>query len=159
MISQFSGAVFDQHRAYRFVLWRFWKDAPRVLFIGLNPSTANEMENDPTIRRCSGFAEKWGYGGMYFCNLYSYVSTDPRLLSSEEALHRANLPAIIMATKLVMITVAAWGDGVELVENGKSVAEHIKKLIEPSLCFGLTQKGNPKHPLYLPREAELVDYQ
>ncbi|MBA7658592.1 hypothetical protein ES703_66551 [subsurface metagenome] len=159
MISQFSGAVFDQHRAYRFVLWRFWKDAPRVLFVGLNPSTANELENDPTIRRCLGFADKWGYGGMYFCNLYSYVSTEPRLLSSEEALHAANIPAITMAKSLSVLAIAAWGDGVELVENGKSVAEHIRKLIEPSLCFGLTQKGNPKHPLYLPSEAELVDYQ
>ena len=158
MISQFSGAVFDQHRAYRFVLWRFWNDAPRVLFIGLNPSTANELQSDPTIRRCIGFAQNWDYGGIYFCNLYSYVSTDPRLLSSEEALHRANIPAITMATSLSVLTVAAWGDGVELVENGKSVARHITKIIEPSLCFGLTQKGNPKHPLYLPGGTELVDY-
>ena len=64
-----------------------------------------------------------------------------------------------MAKSLSVLAIAAWGDGVELVENGKSVAEHIRKLIEPSLCFGLTQKGNPKHPLYLPSEAELVDYQ
>ncbi len=153
-----SGAIFSPDRLYRYVLWRFWSDSPRVLFIGLNPSTANELQNDPTIRRCIGFAQEWGYGGMFFCNLYSYVSTDPRLLSSEEALHRANIPAINMATKLVVLTVAAWGDGVELVKNGQSVAEHITKIIEPSLCFGLTQKGNPKHPLYLPNDVELVSY-
>lgn len=158
MLSQFSGAVFDKDRRYRFVLWRFWNDAPRVLFIGLNPSTANELQNDSTIRRCLGFAEKWGYGGMFFCNLYSYVSTDPRLLSSEEALHAANIPAITMATRLAVQTIAAWGDGVELVENGKSVAENTAKIIEPALCFGLTQKGNPKHPLYLPSESTLVNY-
>ncbi len=158
MISQFSGAVMDASRKYRFLLWRFWNDSPRVLFVGLNPSTANELQNDPTIRRCLGFAEKWGYGGMYFCNLYSYVSTDPRLLSSEEALHRANLPAIMMATSLSVLTVAAWGDGVKLVKNGQSVAEHIKELIEPSMCFGLTRRGNPKHPLYLSIDAQLVDY-
>ncbi len=158
MINQFSGAVFDQHRAYRFILWRFWNDSPRVLFIGLNPSTANELQSDPTIRRCIDFAQNWGYGGMFFCNLYSYVSTDPRLLSSEEALHAANIPAITMATSLSVLTVAAWGNGVELVENGKSVAGHITKIIEPSLCFGLTQKGNPKHLLYLPSEAELIKY-
>jgi len=159
MISQFSGAVFDQHRAYRFVLWRFWNDSPRVLFIGLNPSTANELQNDPTIRRCLGFAEKWGYGGMYFCNLFAYVSTDPRALSSEEALHSANIPAIMMATKLVVMTVAAWGDGIELVENGQLIAAHIKELIESSWCFGLTQKGNPKHPLYLSGETEVVMFE
>lgn len=159
MISQFSGAVFDQHRAYRFVLWRFWNDNPRVLFIGLNPSTANELQNDPTIKRCIGFAQKWDYGGMFFCNLYSYVSTNPRLLLWEEALHRANIPAITMATNLVSLTVAAWGDGINLVENGKSIAEHIAKLIAPSMCFGLTQKGNPKHPLYLSGETKLMEYQ
>jgi len=159
MISQFSGAVFDQHRAYRFILWRFWNDSPRVLFIGLNPSTANELQNDPTIRRCIGFAQGWGYGGMYFCNLFSYVSTDPRLLSAEEALHAANIPAINMAQGLSVLHVVAWGDGVEVVKNGKGIAENINRLVAPSLCFGLTQKGNPKHPLYLPSEAELVEYQ
>jgi len=159
MISQFSGAVFDQHRAYRFILWRFWNDSPRVLFIGLNPSTANELQNDPTIRRCLGFAEKWGYGGMYFCNLFSYVSTDPKLLSSEEALHAANIPAINMAAKLVVLTVVAWGDGLEMVDRGKGVARHIAELVAPAMCFGYTQKGNPKHPLYLPADARLRDYQ
>jgi len=112
MLSQFSGAVFGQHRAYRFVLWRFWNDSPRVLFVGLNPSTANEYSDDPTLKRCCAFAEKWGYGGMYFCNLYSYVSTDPGLLSFKEALHAANIPAITMATNLVVLVIAAWGDGV-----------------------------------------------
>lgn len=159
MISQFSGAVFDKHRAYRFVLWRFWNEAPRVLFVGLNPSTANEFSDDPTIKRCIAFAQRWGYGGMYFCNLFSYVSTDPRLLSAEEALHAANIPAINMARSLSVLSVVAWGDGVEIVENGKSIAENINELVAPSMCFGLTQKGNPKHPLYLPGEAKLVDYQ
>lgn len=158
MISQFSGAVFDQRRAYRFVLWRFWNDAPRVLFIGLNPSTANEVQSDPTIKRCIGFAERWGYGGMYFCNLYSLVSTNPRLLSSFEATHIANIPAIEMAKSLVLMRIVAWGDGVDLVEKGRSVAKHIAELVAPSMCFGLTQKGNPKHPLYLSGEAELVKY-
>ena len=159
MIGQFSGAVFDQHRAYRFVLWRFWDDAPRVLFIGLNPSTADEYEDDPTLRRCLQFAESWGYGGLYLCNLFSYRSADPKLLPAAEAIHPANIPAINMAWSLSVLHVVAWGDGVEVVENGKSIAENINKLVAPSLCFGLTQKGNPKHPLYLAGEVELVDYQ
>jgi len=158
MISQFSGAVFDQHRAYRFLLWRFWNDSPRVLFIGLNPSTANEISSDPTIRRCIGFAEKWGYGGMYFCNLYSFVSTDPKALSVVEALHGANIPAIQMAQKLAVLTIVAWGDGVELVKNGQRVASHVKEIVADPMCFGLTQKGNPKHPLYLPCSADLVEF-
>jgi len=140
------------------MLWRFWNDNPRALFVGLNPSTANEISDDPTIRRCISFAEKWGYGGMYFCNLYGYVSTNPKALSNNEALHRANIPAITMANSLSVISVIAWGDGLELVQNGRKVAEHIIELIEPCQCFGLTQKGNPKHPLYLPGDSRLMDY-
>lgn len=160
MLSQFSGAIFDQKRGYRFILWRFWNDAPRVLFICLNPSTADEYSDDPTLKRCYAFAEKWGYGGIYLCNLFSYRTTRPDLLADVEGevLHAANIPAIMMATKLVVMTIAAWGDGVEIVKNGQSVAQNIKKIITPALCFGLTQKGNPKHPLYISGDSELVDY-
>ncbi|GAH72415.1 unnamed protein product, partial [marine sediment metagenome] len=70
----------------------------------------------------------------------------------------ANIPAINMAAKLVVLTVAAWGDGIELVKNGRTIANHIKDIIQPSLCFGLTQKGNPKHPLYLSGESTLMEY-
>ncbi|MBA7622909.1 hypothetical protein ES703_30296 [subsurface metagenome] len=160
MLSQFSGAVFDKDRNYRFLLWRFWNDSPRVLFVGLNPSTADEYSDDPTLKRCCTFAENWGYGGMYLCNLFSFRATKPEdlIVAGAGVLHAANIPAITMATRLVVMTIAAWGDGLELVENGKGIAENIKKLIEPSLCFGLTQKGNPKHLLYLSGESKLVDY-
>jgi len=157
MISQFSGAVFDHTRSYRFLLWRFWDDRPRVLFIGLNPSTANEISEDPTIRRCISFAQKWGYGGIYFCNTLAYVSTDPRRLTRDVAPHKANIPAINMAHGLSVLTVCCWGDGIELVENGRSIAEHVEELVRPAMCFGLTQKGNPRHPLYLDGNSELQE--
>ena len=158
MINPFSGAVFDKDRNFRFILWRYWNDSPRVLFIGLNPSTADESKNDPTIRRCIGFAQKWDFGGMYFCNLFSYISTDPKLLSNINAVHPANIHAVQAALKSTILTVAAWGDGIEIVDNGRAIAQHLKELISPSKCFGLTQKGNPKHPLYLPMVAQLLDY-
>lgn len=158
MISQFSGAVFDKDRQHRFVLWRFWNNAPRVLFVGLNPSTADECASDPTLRRCLNFAETWGYGGLYLCNIFSYRATDAKLLSKVEAIHSANIPAILMAQKLVVLTVSAWGDGIELVKNGQSIAQHIKEIISPSMCFGLTLKGNPKHPLYLSGDAEVGEF-
>lgn len=157
MISQFSGAVFDASRTYRFLAWRFWNEEPRVMFVGLNPSTADEYENDATIRRCLSFAEKWGYGGIYMCNIFAYRTTYPYTLAHCEAIHAANIPAITMASKLVVQTVLAWGDGVEQVNEGGLVANHIREIIAPSMCFGFTQKGNPRHPLYLPGDAELVD--
>lgn len=157
MISQFSGAVFDHTNRYRFLLWRLWDERPRVLFVGLNPSTANELSDDPTVRRLMRFAESWDYGGFYLCNVFGYCTAYPEELFSSQALHKANKPAILMANSLTVASVAMWGDGIEKVENGRSIAEHIKELVAPSFCFGLTQKGNPKHPLYLPNDAELVE--
>ncbi len=157
MISQFSGAVLDHTRQYRFLLWRFWNESPRVLFIGLNPSTADEYQDDPTIKRCMGFAKAWGYGGLYICNVYGYRATNPDNLSHVEANHAANLHAIRMAKSLCVLSVAAWGDGINKVWNGNGVADNIKEILESPMCFGLTQKGNPKHPLYLPNDAELVE--
>lgn len=158
MLSQFSGAVMDEGRKHRFLLWRFWDDRPRMLFIGLNPSTANEMEDDPTIRRLCDFAKRWGYGGLYACNLFSYVTPYPAELTPGNALHFANEPAIQMAAKLSALRLVAWGDGIERVPYGKDRATIVLGTLEIPQCFGLTMSGNPKHPLYLGKDSTLVDY-
>lgn len=73
-----TGANLSECRRYRFSLWRIWDEAlPYALFIGLNPSTADETANDPTITRCINFAKDWGYGGIYMANLFAYRATDP----------------------------------------------------------------------------------
>ena len=159
MLSQFSGAVLDKDRKYRFLLWRFWNDSPRMLFIGLNPSTANELTDDPTVRRLCGFAEKWGYGGLYACNLYSYITPYPNELLLDVALHSANDPAIRMAAKLTVLTVCGWGDGIKAVPSGKMRAQAVCEWLEAPVCFGLTASGNPKHPLYLNGDSKLVTLQ
>ena len=75
------GAKFSLDRVYRYRLWRFWdKRKGIVLFIGLNPSTADEKVNDPTIRRCIGYAMDWGYGGMLMGNIFAYRNTYPETL-------------------------------------------------------------------------------
>lgn len=159
MINQFSGAVFDHTRSYRFLLWRFWDERPRMLFVGLNPSTANELNEDPTIRRLCGFAQKWGYGGLYACNLYAYISSIPEVLDRVEAIHKGNYPAIKMATSLSNLTVVGWGDGIKHVPNGHTVAKHVREeYLNSPMCFGLTKEGNPKHPLYLNSETELAEF-
>ena len=76
-----SDAFFSKDRIYRYALWRIWDyDLPKVLFIGLNPSTADEFKNDPTIRRCMRYSYDWGYGGYIMGNIFGYRSTDPRNL-------------------------------------------------------------------------------
>lgn len=73
------GAKFSDCRKYRYTLWRIWNESePCVMFIGHNPSTADEKEDDPTIRRCINYSRDWGYGGLYMVNLFAYRATDPK---------------------------------------------------------------------------------
>ena len=134
MISQFNGAVLDSERNHRFLLWRFWDERPRMLFIGLNPSTANELSDDPTVRRLCGFAQVWGYGGLYACNLFSQVTPYPKELLPETRNHGANIPAIQMAAKLVVVTVCGWGDGIKEVTGGEHRAWAVHKILESPYC-------------------------
>ena len=159
MLSQFSGAVLDKDRKHRFLLWRFWDDRPRVLFIGLNSSTAHELTNDPTVNRWISFSQSWGYGGFYACNLSSQVTPHPEELLPETWNHRANIPAIRMALGLTVLTVCCWGDGINQVPDGKARVAEIFGLLEGPMCFGLTASGNPKHPLYLPGDTDLVEFE
>lgn len=78
-------AILSEDRKYRYILSRTWDETkPTVLFIGLNPSTADENEDDPTIRRCIIFAKSWGYGGLIMANLFAFRTTNPQGLYSEK---------------------------------------------------------------------------
>lgn len=158
MLSQFNGAIFDNYRQYRFLLWRFWDDRPKMLFVGLNPSTANELEDDPTIRRLCNFARSLGYGGLYACNVFSRITPYPSELKAGTAIHPADTHALKMVSELVVLSVCGWGDGIERADYGISRANTIKEYLKVPMCFGLTSRGNPKHPLYLRKDAELEEY-
>jgi hypothetical protein len=76
-------AVLSECRTYRYALWRIWdQTVPYAMFIGLNPSTADESNDDPTLTRCMGFAKSWGYGGVCMANLFALRSTDPTALKT-----------------------------------------------------------------------------
>lgn len=158
MISQFSGAILDSQRRHRFLLWRFWDDRPRVLFVGLNPSTANEAEDDPTVRRLCGFAQSWGYGGLYVCNVFSQITPNPRELLPKTAVHPADTHALQMVVELSALSICGWGDGIEKAVYGIARSNTVRGYLNSPMCFGLTSKGNPKHPLYLPKNANLEKY-
>jgi len=86
------GAEFSDCRKFRYALWRTWdKDKPLIMFIGLNPSTANETDSDPTIRSVGRIAKSNDYGGFYMMNCFPYISTDPKGLNISENININNV--------------------------------------------------------------------
>jgi len=152
-----SGAVFTDDRTHRLYLWRRWDSTrPWVMFICLNPSTAAEGFNDPTVRRCIGFAVKWGYGGIFMCNVFTLVSTDPKKLNVETPIAIGASLAMRVIRGRCGIAVAGWGNLITQVREGEERVERIKRELSPLHCLGVTKLGHPKHPLYLPYTANLT---
>lgn len=154
-----SGAVFTEDRNHRLYLWRRWnKEKPLVMFICLNPSTADERRNDPTVRRCIGFASKWGYGGIFMCNVFTLVSTDPKKLNIETPIARRTSLAMHVIRKRCQKAVAGWGNLIMQVRDGEERVRQIKQELSPLHCLGMTKQGHPRHPLYLPYSVELTAF-
>ncbi|MDD5006494.1 MAG: DUF1643 domain-containing protein [Candidatus Omnitrophica bacterium] len=150
-----NGAIFSDDRKYRFVLWRKWDESkPMIMFIGLNPSTANEDQDDPTIHRVVGFAKKWGCGGVYMLNLFTYVTAYPKeLMKCDDPLLLADHYLELFSHKAEQI-VFAWGNFPEAIER----ARNMRLLFPFAKCLGKNANGSPKHPLYIPGSMELIDF-
>lgn len=141
------GANFSECRRYRYSLWRRWGDGPHAMFIGLNPSTADETLDDPTIRRCIGFSKAWGYAGFVMTNLFAYRSTDPKVMKAvDDPVGLENDAALVMHAARAGIVVAAWGT--HGAYRGR--AQHVRELLPRLHYLRLTAEGHPAHPLYLP---------
>jgi hypothetical protein len=140
-------AQFSDDRKYRYALYREWdQNKPLVMFIGLNPSTANETESDPTIRRVIRFAKDWGYGGLYMMNLFALVSPDPTvLIGAVDAVADNDYYLQMKAVECEMICFV-WG----AFPEAKQRAAYIASRFKGAYCMGKTKDGHPKHPLYLP---------
>lgn len=146
------GALFSPCRKYRYSLWRIWDvNLPRCCFIGLNPSTADEVIDDPTIRRCIRFARDWGFGSYYMLNIFAWRDTDPRgMKAAAEPIGEKNDHEIIVTTTNSHLTVAAWGVHGAYCGRGQAVRGLVEKLHH----LGLTKDGHPKHPLYLRADTQ-----
>jgi len=128
------------------------------MFIGLNPSIADERIDDPTIRRCIGFAKKWGYSGMFMCNAYTLVSTNPKALNTEIPLALGAHLAMRLLRSRSEVAIAAWGNLITQVRDWESRVERIKTDLWPLHCLGITKIGHPRHPLYLPYNVKLEQF-
>lgn len=160
-----AAAVFDSKaRTYRYLLTRIWdpQTAPAV-FLMLNPSTADALEDDATIKRLthprSGFARRMGVGGIVVVNLFALRSTDPRVLRHHpDPVGPLNDVFIRQATAGAAKVVAAWGAaGVEHGRGARMTETLLARGVELQ-CLGRTSTGQPRHPLYLPRVAALEPY-
>lgn len=139
-------AVLSPCRKYRYELHREWGDGGMCAFIGLNPSTADETEDDPTIRRCIGFAKSWGYGSLCMINLFAFRATQPAdMKKALDPVGPQNLATLEKIYAEARIVVAAWGAHGTYKGQG---AICLRKF--PGLHYlSLTSSGAPGHPLYL----------
>lgn len=152
------GALFSACRMYRYCLWRIWdRETARMMFIGLNPSTADEFNDDPTIRRCVGFAKRWGYGGLIMTNIFAFRATDPKEMKAvKDPIGPDNDEYLFSISCGKPLIILGWGDHGEFMDRGMQVIEILQHPNCPDLNhFGLTQKGNPRHPLYLPYDSQV----
>ncbi|MCY7334496.1 MAG: DUF1643 domain-containing protein [Pseudanabaena sp. CAN_BIN31] len=118
------GAVVDKTELYRYSLWREWNiDAPKLVFIMLNPSKADAYIDDPTLRRCIGFAKSWGFGSLLVINLFAYRSTKPsELRQVNDPVGSQNDRYLKKAIKSADKVVVAWGDNGKLMQRDRSGA-------------------------------------
>ncbi len=146
------GATFSPDRAYRYGLWRVWDEArPRVGFVMLNPSTADETKLDPTLRRVLGFAQAWGFGGFEVANIFALRSTDPKALyGAEDPVGPENDAQLDAFAARCAKVVAGWGVHGRLLWRGDAVQRRFANAGRPLHVLKLSQGGHPMHPLYLP---------
>jgi hypothetical protein len=155
-----NAAVFDPARTYRYLLTRIWDPSrPPVVFLMLNPSTADAFAEDNTSRRCLSFARREEAGGLVVVNLFALRSTDPRaLLHHPDPIGRHNNAFIRQSINCGGRVVAAWGAAGVTGDRGQEVARYLRARGVALSCLGRTSTGQPRHPLYVPGDAALEPY-
>ena len=151
-----SSAIFSEDRKYRYQLRRSWNsELANLLFIGLNPSTADEHHDDPTLRRLIGFAKGWGYGSLTLCNLYAYCTPSPKkLFEIKDPIGLKNDQWIIKSSTLAEQVVLVYGNHGKTGFRDKEVL----KLVSKPYCVAISKLSMPKHPLYLKYTKAPIPY-
>ena len=152
MFKNDKGADFSECKKYRYSLLRKWSNKPLLLFIMLNPSTADSNIDDPTIKKCIYFSKKWGFGGIMVGNLFAYRSTDPKKLKKvtnpEGADNKRFIKKMVANASTV---ICAWGNGYGPPPS------YLKRLTELHY-LKINKDGTPAHPLYLKKSLMYRKY-
>lgn len=155
-----SSAVFSDCEKFRYALTRVWDEtAPRVLFVMLNPSTADETQNDPTVERCEQRSRRLGYGAFRVTNIFAYRATDPRnMRAAPDPVGPENDTVLAEGAAWADHIVASWGVHGEHQDRGPKVAYILVQTGVPLFHLGLSKAGHPRHPLYLPYAQQPVSW-
>ncbi len=154
------GAIFSGDRKYRYRLWRVLdtKNRKTLVFIMLNPSTADENKDDPTVRKCVGFAKKWGYSRVEIVNVNPFVTSSPKELMKSKDISgnpKDTIENFIGVNVKANCVVCAWGRyGNYFPRLIETVALHFPTL----KALRINKDGSPAHPLYIPYTVKLVNF-
>ncbi|MDG1519000.1 MAG: DUF1643 domain-containing protein [Yoonia sp.] len=155
-----STAIYSECERYRYALTRIWDPAgPRLTFVMLNPSTATEMQNDPTVERCERRARALGFGAFRVTNIFAWRDTDPRdMRAADDPVGPGNDDAITQAAAWADTIVAAWGTHGAHLARGPAVEAMLRGAGHELSALGVTKHGHPKHPLYIPYAQQPVPW-
>lgn len=147
-----STAVYSPCEAYRYLLTRVWDcKGDKALFVMLNPSTATEVQNDPTVERCERRARALGFGAFRVTNIFAFRATDPRVMrGADDPVGPMNDAAIAESAQLwADRIICAWGTHGAFLKRGATVETLLRGTGKPLFTLGISKDGHPKHPLYI----------
>ena len=150
-------AMFSPCQRYRYRLSRRWGTGPRVTFVMLNPSTADAVHDDPTIRRCIGFAEREGFGALDVVNLFAGRATRPEdLFAMTDPIGPQNIDMLVRQFRLRIPLIAAWGAHPRAQQVYSALSQTLR--FPDMLCLGRSKAGAPRHPLYVSGTQALIPW-
>jgi len=145
-----SEAVYSDCERYRYLLTRVWGAGPKALFVMLNPSTATEVQNDPTVERCERRARVLGFGAFRVANIFAYRATDPQVMrAATDPVGPENDHAILSALPWADLVICAWGNHGLHLNRGAEVEALLRQSGARLAHLGLTGQAQPRHPLYV----------
>lgn len=149
-----SWAIFDDTKTYRYQLGRRWVQGTTILWILLNPSTADDVELDPTLKRVLDFSRRYGHGAFEVGNVYGFRSPYPEDLwapcAANDPVGPENLHHLEVMAKRADLVMVGWGTDAK-PEHVLAVREVLSRVDTPPYCLKRNADGSPTHPLYLPK--------